>query len=150
MTNLKSQLQFARTTLIKEIEGITPETFAVQPMGFNNNIHWHIGHILTVTEQFIFGFPQTNNLPANYIQLFGNGTKPADWKDDVPSITTLTQQLQEQINRIQELPEEHFNQKLPQPFLGRETVGELASMNIFHESFHLGQIHALKLLIQAQ
>ncbi len=150
MTDLTSQLQFTRTNLLKEIEGIAPEAFAVQPKGFNNNIHWHIGHILTVTEQFIFGFPQTNNLPANYIQLFGNSTKPADWKDEVPNIATLAEQLQEQITRIQELPEEHFNQKLPQPFLGRETVGELASFNVYHETYHLGQIHALKLLIQAQ
>lgn len=150
MSNLKGQLQFVRGNLLKEIESITPEAYAVQPIGFNNNIHWHIGHTLTVTEQFIFGFPQTNNLPANYIELFGNGSKPADWTGDVPSIATLTEQLQDQINRIQELPEGHFSQKLPKPFLGRETVGELANMNIFHESYHLGQIHALKLLIQAQ
>ena len=149
MTNLKSQLQFTRGNLLKEIEGISPEIFDVQPKGFNNNIHWHIGHILTVTEQFLLGYPQTNNLPANYKELFGNSTRPADWNADVPSIDILTQQLQEQIKRIHELPEERFSEKLPQPFLGRETVGELASLNVYHETYHLGQIHALKLILNA-
>ena len=149
MTDLKSQLQFAHGSLLKEIEGMSPEVFDVQPNGFNNTIHWHIGHVLTVTEKFLFDYPQTNNLPANYITLFGYGSKPADWNDDVPSIATLTQQLQEQIKRILEIPEERFSEKLPQPFKEFETVGELASLNIFHESNHLGQIHAMKRVIDA-
>ena len=128
---------------------MSPEVFDVQPNGFNNTIHWHIGHVLTVAELFLLGYPQTKNLPADYKGLFGNGSKPADWKDDVPSVAKLTQQLQEQIKRILEIPEERFSEKLPQPFLGRETVGELASLNVFHESFHLGQIHAIKLVINA-
>lgn len=149
MTDVKSQLHFTRGSLLKEIEGMSPEVFDVQPKGFNNTIHWHIGHILTVTEQFLLGYPQTNKLPANYKGLFGNGSKPSDWKDDVPSIAILTQQLQEQIKRIHEIPEGRFSAKLPKPFLGRETVGELASLNVFHESYHLGQIHAMKLVINA-
>ena len=58
MNNLKSQLQFIRESLLKEIEGIDPKLFDVQPKGFNNTIHWHIGHVLNVTEYFLFGHPQ--------------------------------------------------------------------------------------------
>ena len=149
MTDLKSQLQFAHESLLKEIERMSPEVFDVQPNGFNNTIHWHIGHVLTVTEKFLFDYPQTNNLPANYQELFGYGSKPADWKDDVPSVSVLTQQLQAQIKRILEIPEERFNEKLPQPFKEFETVGGIATFNIFHESNHLGQIHAMKRVIEA-
>lgn len=150
MTVLKNQLQLTRGNLLKEIEKISPAVLDVQPKGFNNTIHWHIGHVLTVAEQFLFGFPHTNNLPAHYKELFGNGSKPADWKDDVPSIEILTQQLQEQIKRIHEIPEERFSEKLSKPFKQFETVGEIVALSIFHEANHLGQIHAMKRVIDAE
>ena len=149
MSELIKSVQYTRSTLLKEIEGISPELFDVQPKGFNNTIHWHIGHVLTVAEQFIFGFPEVNNLPATYKELFGYGSKPADWKDDVPSVSLLTQQLQEQIKRILEIPEERFSEKLPKPFKEFETVGEIIAFAVYHETYHLGQIHAMKRVIDA-
>lgn len=149
MSEVMKLSQFTRSTLLKVIEGMSPELYDVQPKGFNNTIHWHIGHILTVTEQIIFGYPKTNNLPANYKELFGNGSSPSNWEADVPSVTVLSQQLQEQIKRILEVPEERLNEKLPQPFKEFETVGEIISFNVFHESYHLGQIHVMKRVIEA-
>ncbi|USK85935.1 DinB family protein [Peribacillus asahii] len=149
MNYLNSQLQLTRQKILSEIEGINPELFDIQPKGFNNTLHWHIGHILTVTEQFLLGYPHTNHLPANYGELFGYGSKPADWKGDVPSVEVLVQQLQEQANRILAIPEERYSEKLAQPFLGLETVGEIFTFALFHESNHLGQIHAMKRVIDA-
>ena len=73
----------------------------------------------------------------------------ADWTGDVPSVETLLKQLEEQLVRINELPDEAFTQSLPQPFLGNETTGEVALFGAFHEALHLGQIQALKRLILA-
>ena len=47
---LFKQFELTRGSFLKTIEGITAEQASVQPEGFNNNIHWHIGHVLTVTE----------------------------------------------------------------------------------------------------
>lgn len=150
MNELKKQLQFSRKNLLKEIEGSSQEVFDVQPEGFNNTIHWHIGHILTVAEQFLLGYPHTNHLPTNYKALFGNGTKPSDWKGEIPSVEVLAQQLQDQISRILEIPEERFSEKLPQPFKEFETVGEIAGVATFHEAYHLGQIHVMKRVIETK
>lgn len=147
MSDLNKLIQFTRNNLLKEIEGMSPEVFDVQPKGFNNTIHWQIGHILTIAEQCIFSYPQTTNLPANYKELFGNGSKQADWKDGIPSVTMLTQQLQEQFKRILDIPEARFSEKLPRPFIKFETVGEIIAFNVFHETYHLGQIHAMKRVI---
>lgn len=147
MSYLKEQLQLTIEKILGEIEEINPELFDIQPKGFNNTIRWHIGHILTVNEIFLFGYPKKGNLPADYIQHFGKGSKPSDWGEDVPSIEVLTLQLKEQLNRIPEIPEEHFAEKLPKPFLNKETFGELAIMSSFHAAFHLGQIHAMKRVI---
>ncbi|AZU60059.1 DinB family protein [Neobacillus mesonae] len=139
----------ARKFFIKNVEALDESILHVQPEGFNNSIHWHVGHVLTVAEQFVFGFPKkSNNLPANYLELFGNGTKPADWNEDVPSVKDLTAQLKDQIKRIKEIPANSFDHKLPEPFLGQETVGELTSFAVFHEALHLGKIQEMKRVIE--
>lgn len=43
------------------------------PEGFKNSIHWHIGHVLTVTEFHVFGLPEfalDQPLPASYQDFF--------------------------------------------------------------------------------
>ncbi|MBS4216422.1 MULTISPECIES: DinB family protein [Neobacillus] len=140
----------ARSYLLNNVEALDENIVDIQPEGFNNTIHWHVGHVLTVAEQFMFGFPKKSAiLPANYLELFGKGTKPADWNGEVPSVQELTAQLKEQFKRIQEIPVESFAEKLKAPFLGQETYGELTSFAIFHESMHLGQIAAMKRVVQA-
>jgi uncharacterized damage-inducible protein DinB len=146
---LFKQFELTRINFLKNIEAITPEQASVQPEGFNNNIHWNIGHVLTVTEQFMMGYPKkSNHLPSNYIELFGKGTRPSEWKGDVPSIEVLAGHLKAQLGRIKEVPASMLDEKLKQPFLGLETFGELANMALFHEAYHLGQIHAMRRLVQ--
>lgn len=141
--------ELTRSYFIKNVEAMDESILHVQPEGFNNSIHWHVGHVLTVAEQFMFGFPKNSaSLPANYMEFFATGTKPSDWKGDVPSVKELTVQLKEQIKRIKEIPAESFNQKLPKPFLGQETFGELTNFAVFHEALHLGKIQEMKRVIE--
>lgn len=141
--------QFARTrkALSQALEGISSEVLEIVPEGFNNNIHWQVGHILVVTEHFFF--KGMEKIPANYNEIFGPSTKPADWTGDIPKVETLIEQLNEQLVRIKEIPSEAFNQKLPKRFLGNETYGELAATGAFHEAMHLGQIQSLKRVVEA-
>ncbi|WP_232732487.1 DinB family protein [Bacillus sp. mrc49] len=147
MNYVKNQLTMMRKSLLKEIEGVTPELMDVQPEGFNNTIHWHLGHVLTAAEKFLLD--DSSTLPANYSQLFGYGSKPAAWTGDVPSVDTLTQQLQEQLGRLLEIPEERLTEKAAQPFMGMETIGEFINFVVQHEVNHIGQIHAMKIIIQS-
>jgi uncharacterized damage-inducible protein DinB len=143
--------EVARNNFIKTVDSFDEAITDIQPQGFNNNLHWHVGHVLTVTEQFLFGFPKkTAYLPANYLELFGNGTKPAVWQGDVPSVKELSHQLKDQLKRVKEIPVESFQQQLKTPFLGQETFAELANFSIFHETLHLGQIQAMKRVILAK
>lgn len=143
---LKRQLEITRNNLFKAIGETSPEVISTQPEGFNNTIHWHVGHILMVGEQFFFG--KNGQLPKNYLELFGNGSKPADWKGDVPSVDQLVDQLKDQLNRIKEIPDSKADEKLPREILGQNTFGELAALALYHESFHFGQIHAMKRVVE--
>lgn len=143
---LKLQFELARQNLWKDIEPSKGDIFDIQPEGFNNTIHWQLGHIYTAAENFLFG--QEGQLPASYNALFGYGSKPANWSDDVPSVETLVRQLKDQIDRIKEIPNDRFETKLPEPILGRATYGELVSFTAVHESMHIGQIHIMKKLVE--
>ena len=143
------QFTLTRNNFIKKVDGLNRMIVDVQPKGFNNTIHWMIGHVLTVAEQFMFSFPKNStHLPESYLQLFGNGTKPADWSSDVPSVEELLEQLKDQLNRIKDIPADRYNAALEKPILGFETVGELTNMAIFHEANHLGQIQAMARIIE--
>lgn len=142
---IKRQFGLSRTNIFKAIEDAQESIFDVKPQGYNNTIHWQLGHVLVVAEKFLFG--GADQLPEEYKTLFGYGSKPSEWKGEVPSVETLVGQLKDQLKRIQEIPNEHFQEKLPEPILGNNTFGELASFAAFHESNHSGQIHAMQRII---
>lgn len=146
---LFKNFELTRSRFLKSVGALDEAIVEVQPEGFNNSIHWHVGHVLTVTEQLMFGFPKkSSNIPEKYMGLFASGTKPADWQSDVPTVQELLEQLKEQVKRIKEIPAESFKDKLKTPFLGLETFGEVANFALFHESYHLGQIQAMKRVIE--
>jgi hypothetical protein len=146
---LFKQFELTRGNFVKFVDALEEGLVDIQPEGFNNTIHWHVGHVLTVAEKFMFGFPKkSTSLEANYKELFATGTKPADWQGDVPSVTELSTQLIEQGQRIKMIPAESFNDRLKTPFLGLETFGEIANLALFHESLHLGQMQAMKRVIE--
>ncbi|WP_188631086.1 DinB family protein [Lentibacillus kapialis] len=146
MSNLIiSQFNTTHSAFMNEIKDVSKEQLDIQPEGFNNNIHWHIGHVLTVNEQFLFGFPDNSeHLPERYKELFGNGSEPADWPEDVPSADELAEQLTSQLKRIKSIPAEKFDEKLPEAVMGAQTFGELAALAAFHEGNHTGRVNAMK------
>lgn len=73
--------QFEQTLhgLMDELKNLDEEQLDIQPSGFSNTIHWHVGHMLTVNELGLFDFPNNSeHLPQRYESLFAPGTKPAD------------------------------------------------------------------------
>lgn len=142
--------QFEQTLhgLMDELKNLDEEQLDIQPSGFSNTIHWHVGHMLTVNELGLFDFPNNSeHLPQRYESLFAPGTKPADWPNDVPSVSELSEQLTNQLDRIKQIPVEKFEEKLPESMWGATTYGELAAVAAFHEGHHIGQINAMKKLL---
>ena len=80
--------------------------------------------------------------------MFGNGTKPADWTVNIPAMDQLIVQLKGQLTRLKQISTEQLDQDLDKPFLGCKTVGELAGLTLMHEATHMGQIQAMKRMIE--
>lgn len=97
----------------------------------------------------MFGYPRTaRDIPTSYIELFGNGTKPSEWNGEVPAVEELILQLKDQLTRVKQISDEHLNDTMKKPFMGLETYGELAGLALMHEANHLGQIQAMKRVIE--
>jgi hypothetical protein len=144
---IMKQFELTRGMLLNFLKSLDEQTADVQPKGFNNTIHWHIGHVLVSAESFMFGYPKlSSNLPAAYNELFKMGSKPSDWEGTVPTVDELIHKLEDQASRIKSLPEEFFAKSLPLkfPFGNIETFSDLFAFMLYHEADHLGQMKAMK------
>ncbi len=143
---LMGLIEKARERVILQVEQVSESQRNVVPTGFNNSLHWQLGHIITVADGLILGYGGLGpKMPATYSKLFGNGTKPADWQEEPPHWDTLILQLREQLHALQDT----LHDKLDEPvgvkdnFAKAETIGELVQLNMSHENLHLGMITAM-------
>ena len=79
----------------------------IRPEGFNNTIRWHIGHVLTATEVFMFG-KEFKQLPTEYPGMFGYGSRPSKWKTEGPSLEVLTTQLKNKQSVLTKCQQKHL------------------------------------------
>ena len=142
----RKQFNLTRSSLLTFIKDLDEDTLDIQSTYFNNTIRWHIGHVLATDEKFLFMYPKKQeNIPAEYVELFASGTKPADWTTDAPKLDVLIQQLEEQQNRINEFNDLFWksNVKFKVPFGSIETQSDLLIMLSYHETEHLGKMKAM-------
>lgn len=148
-------MQFIRSITLHSMKHITAEWADLQPKGFNNTLRWNIGHILTIQEQLSHHYiGDAFHLPAVYPEMFGNGSKPADWQQAAPSLDELATLLQAQTNRLGEALVDRLDEPVEQSFVRfkrtMNTVGEVLLFSIYHEGVHIGIINGMKHAIEGQ
>ena len=142
---LFKQINMARENTLKEFNGLSEEQANQVPKGFRNSIRWNLGHICTVQNLLLKNYGGiTLEVPFHYIELFAPGTKPADWKDDVPTLDELKQRLEEQPARLKDILAGKLNDQAVKQFRTFTTIGEIAIFTLFHEGLHIGAIKGLK------
>lgn len=125
------------------------------PEGYNNNLRWHLGHIVTIMDQ-LGNLPagEKSMLPPEYSASFANGTSPDDWNDETPSLEEITTALKEQPEQLQERFAGRLADPLPQVFslsgVDFDTVGSLLAFNYYHEGMHYGQISGMMRALSLQ
>jgi hypothetical protein len=149
---LFKQLEFTREQTLKAVAGITEVVADTIHNGFRNNIRWNLGHIYFAQERFAFHFlGMPLSLPANYSDLFANGTSPLNWTEEPPSLSELITLLSGQYERVSRSLEHRLDEKIEKPYttsagLYLETVRELLSFMLYHEGMHFSNIKAYKAL----
>ncbi|QQE75863.1 DinB family protein [Brevibacillus composti] len=148
------QYELIRGLTLSGMQEISEAQADIVPEGFSNNLRWNLGHILLSQDALLYG-PTGIKVPSSYGALFSPGTKPADWQGEVPSLETLSQQLQEQTARIKNDFADRLQEKLPTPFSLRgkaqiDTFGEMLLFTLYHEGMHSGIMSQLKKAVNRQ
>lgn len=118
------------------------------PEGFNNNVRWNLGHVVTTADQLL-SFPAGEKplLPKPYHKSFANGTSPKNWNEETPTLDEIIQALEEQPKQLKEKYAGRLFDPLPKPFklvdVEFKTLGDILGFNLFHEGLHTGQIHTM-------
>lgn len=146
-----NQIELHRSRTLELITELTENQADIVPHGFNNNIRWHLGHILTTQERFAYRLiEEPLGLPEELMNLFLNGTKPADWQTTPPDLPSLIKLLQEQPGQIRNRLQGRLEEQITVPFKDFKRLDEVLLFGTCHEAMHAGYIMALKKAVAAQ
>lgn len=137
-----------RKVLQQFLENHTLEQLNKIPPGFNNNLIWNIGHIITVQQLLVY---KLSNLPMmiadEFAAKYQKGTRPErdlsqDEVDEIKSLLfiTIDQTQQDYINRIFETYHPFSNS------LGfaLRNIEDAIAFNYYHEAMHTGVMMSIR------
>lgn len=144
-------LESARNNLRQLLEGVSLEDMLAIPPGFNNNILWNIGHILSSHQALIYlrsGIPA--RVPDSLMAHFRKGTSPAGWAFAPDSAAVL-----EFLWTTPALLREDLKADAFQPYkiysssfgLTLSTLEEAVCFANIHEALHFGVVSTLKKIV---
>jgi hypothetical protein len=147
-------LKITRENILKTIQNFSDEQLVKIPTGFNNNILWNMGHVVSSTQKLTYGLAGipigiSNELPI----FFGKGSNPKEWKE-TPDIAEVKKYLTslpflleedykngvfEEIAKFKEYPTSYgYN---------ITSIEDTIAFCNTHEALHLGVIMAIKKLV---
>lgn len=148
-----NNLEVIRKNALRFVEGLTDEQLHKIPAGFNNNLIWQLGHIVSSGQGLSYrlsGLPQ--GIPSHYGPMFGKDSSPLKWDDpqqiNIPEIKELLLSTIEQTRT--DVQAGIFKEYTTYPTSFGVTLHSFEESLVFrnaHEGLHLGSIMALKKLV---
>ena len=154
MTRYISMLKQTRQHLVGILDGLSTDELNDIPFGFNNNLVWHIGHLVASQQGICYkraGIPM--NIDDAVFETYKPGTKPEKYVDQ-QEIDSLKTSLLSAIDRF----DEDYNKGIFKDYPSWTTrygvelnnIDEAITFLLFHEGLHLGYVMALKRLVTKQ
>jgi uncharacterized damage-inducible protein DinB len=149
---MNRSLLYARAVREKFLQTISPlstEQLNKIPAGMNNNIAWHLGHLVVSTEMlcYVRSSVQADRVIA-LADKYRNGTRPDAWIDDAET-GLLKARLLSSIDAV----EHDYNNgvfKGVQPYathtfgLPSHTIEEILECCAMHDTLHWGNVSMMK------
>ncbi|PIC79326.1 hypothetical protein CSV75_12065 [Sporosarcina sp. P18a] len=143
------QFSMARGYTLSLCKRADESAWDVQPKGFSNTVRWNVGHIYSLTEDFLHR--AMNDYPVDKLEwseFFATGTSPSTWPSSAPTEEELITAMKDQGKRISKLTEQQLTHRLSTPlsigtFITMETVDEVLQFLTWHEGLHAGVIDGL-------
>lgn len=140
-----SQLRFARSELVRCLEGTSAEDGVrrIEPM---NCLSWIVGHLANQEHRYWVQWAQDKNIAPGLNDLVGYGRPPS-----TPSwgkMWALWQRVTTSADHyLDNLPPSALSVMLQPGDRPAQCVGRLMLRNICHYWFHLGEAHAIRQML---
>lgn len=133
----------SRNTLLRFLDGYTPEQLNAIPPGFNNNIIWNIAHIIVTQQGLVYslsGLPPM--VPKEMIDKYKKGTRPEGvvGAEEIAEIRSLLFSTLDQTEKDYAEGKFRMYQEFEISSVGHvlKNVDDALLFNDFHEAMHLG------------
>lgn len=142
-------LKQTRMLILNAVKDLTQEQWFAMPDGFDNNIAWNVGHIITSMQGLVYRNSGLDmNVTPEMIGNFKPGTSPTDWSDQPDTAQFLSMLLEHaeilEADAAAGKLDVEYNGFTTKSGLSVQTMEEAINFNIFHEGIHLGTVLALK------
>lgn len=152
---LKSQTMITRGK-IASLARANSARADVIPAGWNNNLRWHIGHLVVTPRRLtslMLGEPL--GLPEEYNAWFAKGTGPRDWGSaPVPPLEQLVAEMTTEMDKVFAEMAPRLSERYPQDYettvgIVLRSPGDGLTMSFLHDGIHLGLLLALNRALKA-
>ena len=132
-------LKIGRNRLLNLLDKLTEEELVEIPEGFNNNVLWNAGHIITSQQRLCYGLAGLElNVPKDYTDLYAKGSSPKNWTK-TPDVAELKKLLPDTTAIQQDYKNGLFKNFKPYEtsygFM-LNTIEDAIAFNNIHEALH--------------
>ena len=150
MLSQSDMLKGIRAFTLRSIETLSDEQLLKIPEGFNNNILWNLGHMVSSHQGILYRRQGLDGyVSSDFVENFKNGSSPKDWEStpDINEVKRLATELPEKFDKDVEAGV--FEDFKAWDLMGNEisSVTDAETFNTFHEGLHYGTILALRKLV---
>ena len=144
-------LKATRQNILKMVDGLTTEQLNKIPEGFNNNLAWHLGHVLITQQLLNYKLAGLSpNVSDEWIAKYRKGTKPEAVISEA-EIAAIKEQLTTSISLLEKNFSEGIfkNYKTYPTSYGIEltSIDDAIIFNNVHEAMHLGNVISMRKLV---
>ncbi len=147
---VRSQTITFRKTIASIASGLADVADEIPPT-WNNNVRWHIGHLVVTPHLLTYGLlGEPIGLPEQYRGWFAKGTSPLTWGDDpVPPFDQLLMELESTTLSIFDAFASRADAAYKEPYkttpgVVLPNVTEALCFSQAHDGIHVGLLFALK------
>jgi hypothetical protein len=143
---LVTQLRFARSELVRCLEGISEED-GVRRLGPMNCISWIVGHLAGQEHYLWVDAAQGQDVAPGLYELVGFGQPPSTPPlEEMWAVwNTVTRTADQYLDALTEEQLGTYLVRKGKPL--REDVGTLLLRNMWHYWYHLGEAHAIRQML---
>ncbi len=151
MQNHFNVLKTTRQNILKMVDGLSTEQLNKIPEGFNNNLAWHLGHILITQQLLTYKLSGLSpKVSDEWIAKYKKGTKP-----EAPVSTEEIAAIKEQLTTSPAQAEMDFADGVFQSFntyptsygITLNSAEDAIIFNNVHEAMHLGNVISMRKLV---